>query len=257
VSERIAGRVFSPSTAPKYFDAGLKVGWAQHHLDLLGEQVTAYLGDDPYTISTKDDLEAGEHIIELNTKPMRVEIGLIAGDFLSCLRGSLDHLATGLTRVRGGTASNTASFPVIGVDNGSGRKRFNEAVSGVTPNAIEVIKSLQPYHSGDAYKLTKLWRLHRLWNIDKHRRIPFHPTLTQMTVMSPSDVTPLFSGSNNNGVLRLPIAAKGKLNFNPSVKIIIQFGDESEGIVVPYEELIDIHHFVRDDVMPRFKYFFQ
>jgi hypothetical protein len=233
------------------------LGWAKHHLDLLGEQVRAYLGGNPYTISTKDDLEAGEHIIELNTKPLRVEIGLIAGDFLSCLRASLDHLATALTRVPGGTANDSASFPVIGVDNSAGRARFTQAVKGIAPNAVEVIESLQPYHSGDAYKSTKLWRLHRLWNIDKHRRIPFQPTVTQVIVMSPSDMAALFSGSNNKGILRLPLAAKGKLNINPSVKMIIQFGDQGEGIVVPYGELIEIHQFVRDDVIARFKKFFQ
>ncbi|HEY1984943.1 MAG TPA: hypothetical protein VGG85_06015 [Terracidiphilus sp.] len=242
---------------PNNPNPGLKVGWAKHHLDLLTAQIRDYLRINPYSISVEDDLEAGEHIVKLDTIPPSVEIPLIAGDFVSCLRGSLDHLATALTLVEGGNPSDAASFPVIARNNSSGRKRFNEAVSGITPGAIKTIESLQPYHSGDAFESTKLWRLHRLWNIDKHRRIPFQPTITQLFILSPSNMPPLPGRPHDDGVLRFPLAAKGKLDLNPTVKITIQFGDASEGIIAPYEELIEIHDFIRDDLFPRFKGFFK
>ncbi len=164
---RTGGAILNLDTAPKYLNASLKVGWAKHHLRTLDVEIANYMADEPYTISTKDDIEAGQHIVQLDTKPLTVAMGLIVGDFACCLRSSLDHLATWLTRVPGGTRNDRASFPIIGVDNADGRKSFSTAVKGVTPDAIKVIESFQPYHSGKAYKATKLWRLHRLWNINR------------------------------------------------------------------------------------------
>jgi hypothetical protein len=183
-------------------------------------------------------------------------MGLIVGDAVSCLRGSLDHLAYALTLVAGGTLNERANFPVIGVDNGSGRKSFNLAVNGITEHAVPIIKSLQPYHSGDAYKSTKLWQLHRLWNIDKHRRIPFHAQVTKTQIGCPADMLPFVGRSDDGSVMRFPLAAKDQLQFNPTVDTTIYFGDESEGISVTYADLDDMYKFVRNDVMPRFKSFF-
>ena len=44
--------------------------------------------------------------------------------------------------------------------------------------------------------------------------------------------------ASNNGTLRFPLAAKGKLNVGPAVEISIKFGDQSEGIIIDYAELI-------------------
>ena len=37
------------------------------------------------------------------------------------------------------------------------------------------------------------------------------------------------------------------------MQIGINFGDASEGMIMSYGELLDIHNFVRGDTMPRFK----
>ena len=245
----------NPWKSPEY-NPSLKVRWSKHHLNILLGEIGKYLGSDPYSLSFEDDLKAGEHLAKLELKPLRDRAGLILGDFVSCLRGSLDHLATALTHCNGGVPNDRAAFPIIGVNNSDGRRDFLNAVKGVPDPAVTVIESLQPYHDGPTYEATKLWRLHRLWNIDKHRRIPFHVTKVQVWIAGPSDMPPIDSGSDNSGIMRFPLAAKGKVHLQPPVKVGVEFGDKSEGIIVPYGELIEIYDFVRKDVMPRFDRFF-
>jgi hypothetical protein len=73
----MSGRTVNLDRAPKYLDPGMKVGWAKHHLEALDDEVRKYFGSDPYTISRKDDLEVGEHIVQLEIKPITAYMGLI------------------------------------------------------------------------------------------------------------------------------------------------------------------------------------
>ena len=245
------------TTTLPYYNPRLKMRWAKHHLDLLDREIRDYLGCDPYSISFEDDLEAGEHIVKLAVESLPDRVGLILGDFVCCLRTSLDHLANALTHCLGGVPNDSASFPIIDLNNSGGRKSFHRATDGIPPCAITVIESFQPYNYGQAYKSTKLWLLHRLWNIDKHRRIPFHATRAAVTVRGPSDMPPLEGWSNKSGIVRFPLAAKGQIHLDPAVQIGVEFGDENEGIIVPHEELIEIYDFVHNHVMPRFDSFFK
>ncbi|HEX5282634.1 MAG TPA: hypothetical protein VFW30_00820, partial [Bryocella sp.] len=228
-----------PNSAPGYFHAGFKVGWAKHHLRLLDKEIGDFLGSDPkpYTVTFQDDLEAGEYIIKFDLAPAPLTLALMAGDFVACLRGSLDHLASALTLRPGGSPNDRASFPIIPINNSNGRKSFNLALHGVPAAAIEIIRSLQPYHAGDAYVSSKLWRLHRLWNIDKHRRIPLHPAGINLQLTHPAEMPPLSTGADNSGVVRFPLAAKPYIHVKPTMEITINFGDANEGIIVPFKEL--------------------
>ena len=140
-----------PDRSPGYFNAGLKVGWAKHHLRLLDQKIGEYLGGDPkpYSVSTEDDLDAGEYVIRFDLEPPPIDLALIAGDFVACLRGSLDHLATALTLCSGGVYYDRASFPIIGIDDRDGQSSLKRAVKGVPGPAVDVIKTLQPYHAGE------------------------------------------------------------------------------------------------------------
>lgn len=93
----------------------------------------------PYSFSTEDDLEAGEYVIRFDLQPLPVDLALMAGDFVSCLRGSLDHLATALTLCTGGTYNDSASFPVIGINDASGQSSFKRCVRGIPDLAVDVI----------------------------------------------------------------------------------------------------------------------
>ncbi len=245
-----------PDNAPLNFHAGFKVGWAKHHLRLLEAEVKGFLDSKPYAVFAQDDLERGEYILHLHVAPPPLTMALMVGDWAACLRGSLDHLATALTKTPRGTYNERASFPIIGVKNSNTQGSSMNALKGVPGAAVDIIEALQPYHAGNAYKTTKLWRLHRLWNIDKHRNIPLDKTSLNVKFGYPAYITPISGGTDGSGIVRFPLSAKGQVNLQPTVEIGIQFGDPGEGIVIPYRELIEIHDFIRNDLMAKFQRFF-
>ena len=79
----------------------------------------------------------------------------------------------------------------------------------------------------------------------------------QGVVIGPSDMPPSEGGSDDSGIMRFPLAAKGKVYLQPPVQVGIEFGDLNEGIIIPYGELVEIYDFVRKDVMPKFDGFFK
>ncbi len=249
-------RRVNPEDFP-HFDAGLKLAWAKKHLEAFDVEVGKFLKGKTHTSWTEDDLDAGEYVLHLEPEPIPVEIGLTAGDAIACLRASLDHLACALTKTPLGTPNHKASFPIIPTDSSDGLKLLKKCVSGIPTDAIKIIKALQPYNDGDAYKFTKLWKLHRLWNIDKHRRIPLHGTAAQIPVTFPPDMPPISGGTDNSGIMRFPLAAKPYVQFNPAVKINVYLGDKSEGIFVSAGELVEIYKFVHHSVFPMFGEFFK
>lgn len=237
--------------------ARLKVGWAKHHLDVLNVEIALYLKAGAYQILPEDDLDRGEYIIKFEIFPLPVHIPLILGDFVSALRASLDHLAGELTRVPTGTSNAKASFPIIGVDDEEGKSLLRKSTRGIAPLAIPAIKSLQPYQSGDAYQSTKLWRLNRLWNIDKHRRIPHRETSIKFSLSHPKNASPISDTRHKNGgEVRFRLADKPYVKLEPTVQIGIQFGDESEGVLVDATELFGIYEYVGKEAFPLFENFF-
>jgi hypothetical protein len=233
-----------------------KVDWARHHLDLLNDELEKFKQSEPYTIGTYDDIENEEYWMFLETKSEHKEIGLIAGDFVACLRASLDHLATALTMIETGTSNPRASFPVIGVNNSAARQSFTNAVIGIPESAVRVINSFQPYHSGTDYITTKLWKLHRLCNIDKHRRIPVDSLSSNFKIHCPPDVPfRFFIGEGKYGI-RFSRGNADKVYVDCEPESIIMLGDESDGINVPHTELREIYDYVRKEIMPAFKDFF-
>src|ERR1700733_5010320 len=123
-------RVVNTMTSPQH-NPRLKMRWAKHHLDLLDGEIRDYLRCNPYSVSFEDDLEAGEYIVKLTVESLPDRIGLIVGDFVSCLRTSLDHLANALTHCADGVPNDSASFPVIDLNNSDGRKSFKRATFGI------------------------------------------------------------------------------------------------------------------------------
>jgi hypothetical protein len=233
-----------------------KVDWAKHHLELLDAEFEKFRLSDPHTIGTYDDVEEDEYWMFLETKPAPDEIGLIAGDFVSCLRASLDHLATALTMLGGGVPSDRASFPVIGVNNSASRRSFTNSVTGIPEEAVKVIDSFQPHHSGSDYTTTQLWKLHRLWNIDKHRRIPVDALSSNFKIHCPPDVPfQVFLAESRPGV-RFSRGNKEKVYLQCDPTSVVMLGDKSEGISVPHTELREIYLYFRNKVMPAFKSFF-
>jgi hypothetical protein len=232
-----------------------KVDWAKHHLDLLDDEFEKFRLSDPQTVGTYQDVEKDEYWMFVETQPAPKEIGLIAGDFVACLRASLDHLATALTMVETGIPSDRASFPVIGLNNSAARKSFTESVIGIPEDAVKVIDSFQPYHSGSDYITTKLWKLHRLWNIDKHRRIPVDSLSSNYKIHCPPDVPFQFLLGEDQHGIRFSRGNREKVYLECDPTSFVRLGDESEGVIVPHTDLREIYQYVSKEIMPAFKIF--
>lgn len=119
------------------------------------------------------------------------------------------------------------------------------------------MKSLQPYNSGNAFKLTHLWRLNRLWNIDKHRHIILHAVILDIKFDNlPAAMSPIMEIVGDYGVMRFPLASKPYVKLNPPPKLSVQFGHEAEGIILEMRDFFEMYEYIRDKVIPRFTGFF-
>lgn len=235
-----------------------KIGWAKEHLGALKRELDSFCTATPpkaYTITREDDEGHGEHVITMEFHDIPPKICLIAADAVYSMRAALDQTVWALASLKG-TPGRT-EFPIITDWNYDGRRRFKRQVAGVPDEAFCVIKSLQPYHRGDAFKSDPLWRLHEMCNLDKHRRIPAHGTAVR-GVFTGVDALDVISEARDNRIVdRIPLALKNKVYFNPESPVEVTFGgDNTSGITERFEDLRGIYDFVALDVLPRFNRFF-
>lgn len=147
-------------------DIRSKVQWAAKRIEEFKIELRTFLGKNPYSLRIEDDLEGGDpfvHIIKAD--PVPPEISLLAGDVFQNLRSALDYLVCALVRANGKTVDGN-SFPIFdhAPTSSADKRAFRRKVEGIREEIIQVIGDTHPYQGGD----NKLWRLHRLNNIDKH-----------------------------------------------------------------------------------------
>src|SRR5258708_6147090 len=212
----------------------LKIKRAKEHLDLLNRKLSAFKKSKCYSISRKKNLKAGEYIIRFTmVDPPLDPLSLIAGDFIGCLRASLDHLAFRLAIHDDRLPTDKVSFPIWdGPEaNTKSRNLIAHATRGMPQGAIDLVESFQPYQHRDAYKLTHLWRLNYLSNVDKHRHLTFHSGFVQVQYPElAKDTKPIrMQELDNGGILIFPLSAVRKnVNLKPKPWVDIHFGDERE-----------------------------
>lgn len=236
-----------------------KVNRAKVHLDALSQAIETWREAQANCLFFQDDVEAGEHIIEFRPPDTPyVEMALIAGDFVCCLRAALDHLAWQLAAsVKPGIApSKRIAFPIIGENTLDSQIAFTKMTFGIPEGAVVTIRSLQPYHGGDAYKNKFLWILHTLWNIDKHRRIPMHSLITQIDFHIHSAMPIRVDKFDDYVKMVFNLASKANIKFKPMPKPQVFFGDDEEGVQVTIDQLRAIYEAVSDEIIPAFTRFF-
>jgi hypothetical protein len=229
--------------------------WAKIHLDTLNARFSALLSkpENLYRITTKEDPERGYLTIETESiADLEVlTFGLIAGDFVCNLRGSLEHLAWALAKVGKRRPSSETCFPVCIRDGTSTQAKIAAATAGMPVGAVASVKSFQPYNSGKAYKTHHLWRLNFLWNANKHRIIGIH-SLNSGTLFEVAHGVPIIEERKFQGhaIVTIPLSAKDKVRFNPRPNAEIFFGDEERGVQLTIQDLRDIYEFVSLKVVP-------
>ena len=229
--------------------------WAKIHLDAL-EIEFATLTSKPenlYRITTNEDIEKGLFVIHVDSfNPTGVlKAGMMAGDFVSTLRASLDHAAWALAKVGKRHPSSETCFPVCPRDSASAQAKIAAATVGMPSGAVSVVKEVQPYHSGNAYKSHHLWKLNYLWNLDKHRNISLHSVDSGVLFEVMKGVPVEERKFDDGAIVTIPLSSKDKVRLNPRPDTTILFGDEERGVKVTMQELRDMYDFVSIEVMPR------
>src|SRR5579864_2883200 len=210
-------------------DPFLKTTRAKEHLDDLRERLRRFREDNPITIEREDDLGNQRHILRLKVKDIPEKFPLIVGDFLYCMRSSLDQLVWCLAQTKRPYPRNT-QFPILDKPNDH---RIKKCTCGVPAAAVAEIKRLQPYTGQNpaAVKAHLLFRLNLLCNIDKHRRIPTDKNVSNIIFPDfPKKSGHLISHDADAGVISVPLFLKSKMRLNPTGQINVIFGDSHEGI---------------------------
>lgn len=148
---------------------GIKIGRAYKHLQEFDSLVVRYCKSGPFTITKHDDLVNERHIVRCEFGVLDADIHLSLADLVYSLRSGLDQLAWRLARLGNPGPGRDVMFPIHSDTSAESEKRFRKRVLDMPCEAIEVIKDLQPYNRGAAYREDRLWQLNELSNIDKHR----------------------------------------------------------------------------------------
>jgi hypothetical protein len=208
-------------------------------------------------LTREDDLEHGRHIVRFKVRDIADKIPLIVGDFLYCLRSSLDQLVWQLAKAGGVAYPEGTQFPIFHCRN---EKRFDAYTFGVPAGAVGIIDSLQPYHGGTdrAIKSHLLWRLNALCNIDKHRRVPVNATVVDFNFPDfPHELLHLAVFDHDAEMVSVPLPLKRYMALDPAMPVNVVFGDSHEGIRCAFDGLEAIYEFVTYSVIPRFARFLQ
>ncbi len=147
------------------------------------------------------------------------------------------------------------AFPIVDEDTPQKMKTFDRITQDIPTEAVDEIKSFQPYQRGEAFKYDNLWKLDKLCNIDKHRVIPAQGTSLDLKI--PRGVRPIaFNRLDDAYIVTMPISVKAKMKLAPPPIFDILLGSEVDGLIISIWELPKIYEFVRDTVIPRFSRFF-
>jgi len=237
-------------------DPYLKLDWAKRHLEALDADLETFHKSNPCRFSSEDDFENQRYILRVELDQVPDHIPLRCGDAFYCMRACLDQLVWRLAKLNITIPDGRVKFPVIEKWDNDSRGRFKVQLRDVPPDAIAIIRDLQPANGTAPVESHHLWRLNAMCNLDKHRRIPANGSevLFHLPIGDPTAVT--FETFDDCGIMTVPLADKSKLNFNPNVTFQVNFGDKTARVVLGPTDIRDIYKFLSDSVLPRFVRFF-
>jgi hypothetical protein len=144
----------------------IKIERAKEHITNLHNVIQGFFDSKPYQVSTKRDASRRLIYYLSNVQPTSTRIAVIEGDAIQNLRSALDHLAWQLFLIgTGGTVNGDQVYFPIANDATSYNSKLR-GLRGMKSDAITMFNAIQPYKGG---KDDKLWVLHKLSIIDKHR----------------------------------------------------------------------------------------
>ncbi len=144
-----------------------KVERAKFLLQSLEDEIKSFLNSSPYEVNFRVDEKRGGIYFLSKCNEVPASINLITGDIVQNLRSSLDHsifehfLKTSPTGVK----EKNVYFPIKDSKLAYNEKDFQKSILWMSHSLRAELENIQPYKDGN----TKLWQLHTLNNIDKHR----------------------------------------------------------------------------------------
>lgn len=162
-------------------DHAVKLGRAREHLESLEKEGQRWFYGNHYRFRVERDGEYANLMVS-GCEPGVDPFSVLMGDCLHNLRSALDALAYELasahTHPLPDDIAKDSEFPIVGDEDrkgvgGSGPRLWKDnalkKVRGMDPAAQAAIKGLQPYHRQTLFRKHRLWRLHDLDRINKHR----------------------------------------------------------------------------------------
>jgi hypothetical protein len=151
-------------TSARLLGIQAKIERAKHHVHDLECRIKAFRETDPYRITCETDAQSGHRVFRVHIRSqLPADIPLIAGEAIHQLRSSLDHLAWQLVEANGEVPTKRTYFPICQTA-AIYKAKFQGMVKGISPAAISILDSLQPYRG----RYDGLGKLHELNIVDKH-----------------------------------------------------------------------------------------
>lgn len=191
----------------RYGDYLLKLERASRHLNDLESELTQWCKRSKNRTIKERDPDGGPDGFRIRIRPEVIPpdpFAVIIGDVVHNLRSTLDILAFELLRRRyhpnrpPDDLAQSSQFPIVGNENSKGMPRsgadlwtsagVQKQIAGIDPLVQASIHALQPYHRGNDYKSHKLWMLHNLSNIDKHRLLLVATLALSHTLIMPNRI---------------------------------------------------------------------
>ena len=147
----------------------VKIDRAKKHLRDLKTVKENFINSSPFTPGFRPDERPENEGLNVwfmtNIEPIPEEISALAGDAIHNIRSALDHLICQLVLSEGNSVSHQTAFFIFRTAQ-IDEAIFQRRVSGVSQQAKDKIRTLEPYKDGQGHSL---WVLHELDIADKHQ----------------------------------------------------------------------------------------
>lgn len=242
---------------PGIDDPLMKVIRANEHLDSLEAELVMFYIADPPAATIEEDTETGIKTIRVKMSVPPVRLGIIAGDAVSALRESLDHLAWQLASLTKDPPYERTEFPLCTVWDRNSERRFGQVTQDIPPTAVEIIQSLQPHHKGEAFRSDPLWQIDKLWNVAKHQVVPLNANVMQFGAnIGPEHVAEFRRLNEREHAMVLTAEGSAQVQLNEEVTSGVTFGSRRHEVVGNLGDLRALYEHVAKTVFPKFHVFF-
>lgn len=256
---------------PALHGARQKIIRAQVHLDAITDTLARFaIGNCRIVPETESD---GFLILRVRLPKVPDTLEPTIGDFLFNVRSALDYIVWQLVLANPpNKPTSRNAFPICSSDENFTKALAQHRLDGLPSRAVELIRTLQPYASGQNDPLTKLSELHK---VDKHRQLSLVTAVSSETTLNwfrggQVVCRTVLGGHELREGTRLgdmavsvaggTISARlADVKVQGKASLFVAFSDEKADTLEPFRVetvLEEILEFVRDEVFAAFEAFF-